>query len=309
MKTISVISAELRQSNPELGNPTAHDLNNMLLVKGLICIVKDGKAPTPLGQSKGIQKRVDKDDMGKRYCIPVYNEEAAQYVKTRAIEYYSVHAPQAAVPGPVPPAATPLILNPEYSFSRKDHEDIQSRNRDCLVLLEGPYAYWTYFHDARVIGRVMDWPTHVNKQNSPGIAFPKDRLDSVLQALDHAYVKWIVCHPYGEQRSMFESIPSNIEPDDEDVDVVEIGSYVRVLINGITEKSFLLRDSNIAPAVVQVTGTGMVVFTDFPILEEDSITVDSPAGRALLGQNVGNTITVPIEGTGAINTYQILEIK
>ncbi len=74
MKPISTIAAELRTSNPELGHPTARDLNNMLLVKGLICNVVDGKVPTAYGRQKGIQKKVSRDDMGRRFCFELIHQ-------------------------------------------------------------------------------------------------------------------------------------------------------------------------------------------------------------------------------------------
>ena len=91
--------------------------------------------------------------------------------------------------------------NPAYTYTRKEHEAVQSRYRGRLVLLEGPEAYWTYFHDARTISAIMNWHVYENRRSVPGITFPKDQLETVLQALDQNHVNWIVCSPSGERLS------------------------------------------------------------------------------------------------------------
>ena len=106
MKTISAILAELKDSNPELGHLTASALNNMLLSKGLICTVKDGKVPTQRGEIEGIQKKVNKDDMGRRICYPVYTEQGERYVKALAVQHFAGAMPRETESAPPEVAST-----------------------------------------------------------------------------------------------------------------------------------------------------------------------------------------------------------
>lgn len=311
MKTISTIAAELRESNPSLGNPTARDLNNMLLVKGLICVVSDGKCPTSLGLQRGILKRVDRNDMGKRYCYPVYDERAEAYVKSLAIAYFAPR-PLTEVESELPETSeTTRETSYTYKYSRKDHEAMQALHRDRLILLEGPTAYWTYFQDAKNLCRIMGWNVYENRRNVPGVTFPKDQLETVLQSLDASNISWIVSGLASERLS---SIASPVEPMPEgEPSIVEIGSYIRVLVDGNDKRSFFIRDGNETPMVACVSATGMVINTELPSYENDSITVDSPAGQALLGRQIGDTVTIQVRDTAAntinAHTYQVLDIK
>lgn len=199
-------------------------------------------------------------------------------------------------------------VNPVYAYTRKDHEAVQSRYRDRLVLLEGPDAYWTYFQDARTISTVMNWRVYENRRNVPGITFPKGKLEAVLRALDQNRVSWVVSSPSGEQLSASTEPPTHIQILEEEPEVVEIGSYVRVCINGTIEKSFLIREGNAAPLVIHVSSTGMIKRTELPGYSDDSISAESPAGRALLGRRIGDIVSVS-GGNNEQNTYQILGIK
>ncbi len=305
MKPISTIASELRNSNPELGHPTARDLNNMLLVKGLICNVVDGKAPTTYGKRKGIQKKVSRDDMGRRFCYPVYNDQAEQYIKALAIEYFAPVVMPAVGPAAPVPTGTTNVDSPIYKYSRKDHDDAKNQYRDLLVFLEGPDSYWTYFQDARTVARIMGWSVYENRWNFPGIAFPKDQLSAVLQKLNRNQIGWLVKSPLDERQS----IAHNIEPPAEDeLSSVEIGSFVRVLINDAQEMSFFLRDSLTAPMIAHVTGTGMVISTDIQSFADRTVTTASAVGQALLGKRVGDIFVVPGQAGGSFR-YQILEIK
>ena len=52
----------------------------------------------------------------------------------------------------------------------------------------------------------------------------------------------------------------------------------------------------------------MVISTGISGFEEDSVSIDSPAGRALLGRRVGEIVQVA-GGSGDTIPYQVLEIK
>lgn len=194
-----------------------------------------------------------------------------------------------------------------YRYTRRDHESIQSCYRDRLVLLEGPDAYWTYFQDARTISRIMNWQVYENRRNVPGITFPKEQLEAVLLSLDQNRIGWIVCTPSGERLSSI-TLSHVSDISEEEPEVITLGSYVRVQINGITERSFLIREANAAPVVIHVSPTGMVKGTELPDFSGDSISVESPAGQALLGRHIGDLVSVP-GGNNEQNTYQILGIK
>ena len=198
-----------------------------------------------------------------------------------------------------------------YKYSRKDHEAMQALHRDRLILLEGPTAYWTYFQDAKTLCRIMGWNVYENRRNVPGVTFPKYQLETVLQSLDASNISWVVSGLASERLS---SIASPVEPTpEEEPGVVEIGSFIRLLIDGNNERSFFIRDRNETPMVAYVSATGMVINTELTSYENDSITVDSPAGQALLGRQIGDIVTIQVRdtSTNAINThtYQILDIK
>ena len=307
MKLISTIAAELRQSNPEIGRPTAQDLNNMLIVKGLIRSIADGKCPTLSGSQVGIRKRIGWDTSGHRYCTPEYDERAERYVKSLAIEYFSEIAAQVNAPlpsevpvAPAPPASmptTPVIESlvqqrPQYHYTHRDFDSIKIQFRDHLIILEGPDSYWTYFQDARTLCSLMRWDVYVNHKNIPGITFPKNELPAVLQILDNNQIEWVVWDHLGERRSAEYSLTANIETPDTTEDTIEIGSYVRVRINNSVERSFFVRDSHLAPVIAHISANGMVISTGISGFEEDSVSIDSPAGRALLGRRVGEIVQI-----------------
>ncbi len=305
MKNISTIAAELRMSNPEIGNNTAQDLNNMLLAKGLICIVPQGKRPTKVGREKGIRKRVIRNESGQRVFYPVYTEQGERYVKSLALHYFAPNtAPMIENPRPVQPAEV-VADTPRFMYSHKDYDIVQKQNQDRLIILEGPNAYWTYFHDARTISQTMNWSVYENRRSIPGISFPKEQLEIVLQRLNQNRISWVVVSPSEERRST--TVYNNTFETTTESESIEIGSYIRVCINGILEKNFCITESNNALTVACVSANGMVVDVNIPELADGCISIESPAGQALLGRHTGETVTVPV-GRG-INSYRILEIK
>ena len=307
MKSISEIAAELRESNPELGRPTARDLNNMLLVKGLICNVEKGKSPTRLGMQRGIHKRNGRDDMGRAFCYPVYDEEGERYVKTLALAYFAPEEEPLNIPDAALNTRT-VFPTPGYHYTHRDHETAQNHYRDSLVLLEGPEAYWTYFQDARILSQIMGWNVYTNRRDIPGLAFQKDQLENVLCSLDREHLRWVVCSPQGDRCSNVGTETSSDVRIESDLDVVEIGSYIRVLINGETEMSFFLANPNTNPIIVSISQTGLVINTSISGFENDTITTDSAVGRALLGRRIGEVVRVP-NNEGSMLSYQILGIK
>ena len=323
MKLISTIAADLKQTNPEIGCPTAQDLNNMLLVKGLIYNTPKGKLPTAAGRQKGIGKRIGIDSYGHEYAIPEYDRQAEQYVKSLAIKYFSEIAEQVAAPLVSGDNSSFALSSsnqtniseissgspiPVYQYTHRDYDSIKSRYRDHLVILEGPVSYWTYFQDARKLSQLMGWDVYFNHRSIPGIAFQKDQLSFVEQTLDQNRVEWIVYGLENEQRSAEYSPVSEIELPETRTETVMIGSYVKVCINDSEIKSFFIRDGNSDPVIAQVSKNGLVISTDFSEFEEDSVTVDSSAGSALLGRIVGDIVQV-VGGRGDVMTYHILEIK
>lgn len=305
MKSISTIAAELRKSNPEIGNNTAQDLNNMLLMKGLICIVPQGKRPTKAGREKGIRKRVIRDELGRRIFYPVYTEQGERYVKALAVAYFAPNtAPVIDAFQPVRPSAIATDA-PQFRFTHKDYDIVQKLNQDRLIILEGPNAFWTYFHDAKTISQIMNWSAYENRRSIPGISFSKEQLKTVLQRLNQNQISWIVVSPSEERRST--TVSTKAFDTQEESGCVEIGSNIRVCINGILEKNFCIIESDNAHTVACVSSNGMVVDMDVPELADGCISIESPAGQALLGRHIGETVSVSVGGDN--NTFRILKIK
>ena len=118
----------------------------------------------------------------------------------------------------------------------------------------------------------------------------------------------MVCGPQGERCSNQEINAADDVRIESDFEVVEVGSYIRVLINGQTEMSFFLANPNTNPIAVSISQTGLVINTSISGFENDTITTDSPAGQALLGRRIGEVVRVP-NSEGIMLSYQILGIK
>lgn len=198
-------------------------------------------------------------------------------------------------------------MNKAYKYTQKAYKEVQQRYNDRLIILEGPNAYWTYFRDALTISRLINQRAYTNRHSVPGITFPKEQISTVLFALDRANISWIVCDATHERLSKksMNHVPTEKS---KNLTTIGVGNYVKVRINGAEEREFLIRDKNSQPHVVQVSPDCMIKSTSLPTYPKDSISIESPVGKALLGHQIGDGIIIP-GGNNKVNTYQILNVR
>ncbi len=307
----------------------------MLLVKGLIFETDKGKKPTARGVEKGLELKADFDANGREYCYPIYSDNAARYVKQLALAYLAEETAQAEAPvladanQPTPAHAVsstvsaPVMVAPaptaemsqsegaksQYRFTHNDYRAAKRRNRDCLVLLESPYDYRTYFRDARRLSGVLHLDVYKNRRDIPGISFPKSKIGFAQQALDDAGIPWVICTPEGEYRAPSAAIGSTFEESEDAASAatVEVGREITVRVNNSDRRSFFLVEGNAAPIVAYVNEQGMVTGTEMISFDLNTVSTESPVGAALLGRRVGETIRVTVGGT--TSEYTITNIE